>query len=527
MMKKMIASLALLAATLFSLSAKSITIGIRNPSEFNAVCASVQTALKGGYDDITVRFDKRVFYFNENHFNLVNLKYPGVKLTFDGGGATLIGAGYDLNASRKKKNRYVATWFGYNWREGIIDLDNLADVRPFGPLRQSKGKIEIVNAASGLCRMPSDEADLRSPAGMYIQFSSWYQGLIYPVTKIEKGYIYFTVNNLTKNGGYYNIEGDRQYAGMNPKYQLINDPSAEVWWSGGKLRFKKKGHYHVCLASEAIVVGDCHLKGLEFKNFNFLGNSDSAEILMHVYRTVGPVSVNHCSFRGIRNLVISSVETSGASYNDNIVEGCYRGFLRLFRESVGTQVCRNVMRDNQLLMNNYFQITCRGKNFTITDNVISDFTYGAIGLGDHFTVAGGAVCSGVVEGNEIYYTEEYRKAPSRTLMDSGAIYCWTQQQNVVIKNNYIHDYTGTKDNRGIFGDDGTCNTTVTGNRILRIGNSYCIDFRRVSSVETMSNSSVKKTNVGIKMSDNIIDGKVRFEPRSGDKTSRKGTNKVL
>ena len=96
-----------------------------------------------------------------------------------------------------------------------------------------------------------------------------------------------------------------------------------------------------------------------------------------------------------------------------------------------------------------------------------------------------------------------------------------------MRNNYIHDYTGSKDNRGIFGDDGTINATVTGNRILRIGNSYCIDFRRVECVETRSDSKVKKTNIGIKMYDNTVDGSVRFEPRPGDRTSRKGVNKNL
>lgn len=63
------------------------------------------------------------------------------------------------------------------------------------------------------------------------------------------------------------------------------------------------------------------------------------------------------------------------------------------------------------------------------------------------------------------------------LMDSGAIYTWTQNDQVIIRYNYIHDYTGASDNRGMFCDDGAANFKIIGNRILRIANSYCVDSR--------------------------------------------------
>ena len=262
-------------------------------------------------------------------------------------------------------------------------------------------------------------------------------------------------------------------------------------------------------------------------HFRFLGNRDTAEILFHFHKTEGILTVRNCSFNGIRNLILSCSEGASVQFIDNVSEGNYRGTYRTDRQSVGARVTGNSFRNNQLFINNSFDVICRGKNLLVKDNTFCDFTYGAIGLGSHFTEEGPAVCSGVVEDNEIYYTDAYRKEPSRTLMDSGAIYLWTKQNGITVRNNYIHDYTGSKDNRGIFGDDGTINATVTGNRILRIGNSYCIDFRRVESVETRSDSKVKKTNIGIKMYDNTVDGSVRFEPRPGDRTSRKGVNKNL
>ena len=94
-------------------------------------------------------------------------------------------------------------------------------------------------------------------------------------------------------------------------------------------------------------------------------------------------------------------------------------------------------------------------------------------------------------------------------MDSGAIYLWTQNDNVIIRYNYIHDYTGAGDNRGIFCDDGAANFKIIGNRILRIANSYCIDSRRIKD----QHPEIFTNNVNISITDNTVDGSIRFEGR--------------
>lgn len=526
-MKKSLILLAFWALFTLPATAASVTIEVRSQAEFDGLNAAILTALRSGSEEITVQLGEGVYFFSEKHINLNGLSYPGATVILEGNGAVLIGGGDDLMLRKKKKGRFTASYAGYDWRRGVIDLDRLEDVPPFGALRQAQGPVEILDAGTGLCRFKAPETAIKAPKGMMVQFSSWYQGMTCPVQKIEGGFLYFKVPQLSQSGGYYNVEGDRQYGGTYPKYQLINSPEAPLYWDGNRVRAVRKGRYHFCRNSQFLFVGNCAFKSFELRHFRFLGNSDTAEILFHFHKTKGRLAVAGCTFNGIRNLILSCADGASVQFLDNVSEGNYRGTLRADRESSGVQVLRNIFRNNQLLLNNTFDVICRGKDLLVKDNTFCDFTYGAIGLGSHFMEDGPAVCSGIVEDNEIFYTAAYRKEPSRTLMDSGAIYLWTKQNGVTVRNNYIHDYTGSKDNRGIFGDDGTINATVTGNRILRIGNSYCIDFRRVESVETRSDSKVKKTNIGIKMYDNTVDGSVRFEPRPGDRTSRKGVNKNL
>ena len=121
--------------------------------------------------------------------------------------------------------------------------------------------------------------------------------------------------------------------------------------------------------------------------------------------------------------------------------------------------------------------------------------------------------SGVIEDNELYYTPQYyTDYKKHTLMDSGAIYLWTQNDDVTIRNNYIHDYIGMADNRGIFCDDGAANFKIIGNRILRIANSYCVDSRKIKD----QRPEKFMNNVNISITDNVFDGRIRFEGRDGE-----------
>ena len=105
------------------------------------------------------------------------------------------------------------------------------------------------------------------------------------------------------------------------------------------------------------------------------------------------------------------------------------------------------------------------------------------------------------------------------LIDGGAIYCWTQNKDVVISNNYIHDISGPHGNRGILADDGSINLTICGNRVMNVSPSYCIDIRKAKRVAWRRKSKIKKVNVGNKIYDNVYDGRVRIYVDGSDSTS--------
>ena len=512
-------------------SVRSGKVNVSSQGEFDGLSTTIKTALSMGYNMIEVNFAPGLYYFRERHLELKNLNYPAATIVFNGNGAFIAGEGEDY-VLRPSGKHFSAAKRNYDYRNALVDVEARAELPPFGPMKQAQGRVEVVDASSKTCRFKTSEPNLSSTAAgnLYVQISKWYLGAVYKVQKIQNGYVYFTAPDLSNNGSYYNVDADWYFGKKHPKYQFLNYPGSDVYVQSGKLVSGEKRTIHECVASQFAEISSCKFKLLEFKDLNFIGNGPgvvSEPMLIHFFSLPGKTVVDGCTFSGIRTRVISSRHNDGASYYGNTITGCYEGFIFIDRESVGTQVYSNLFHDTQLYLKNSVDVYCRGGDFHIHDNEFRNFTCMAIGVGDHFTTGSESLCSGIVENNEIYYTEDYLKEPSHTLMDSGAIYCWTKQKDVTIRNNYIHDYGGTYLNRGIFGDDGTVNVKVYGNVITGIRNSYCIDFRRCANVETQSNSNVRKTNVGIQMYDNLVDGTVRFEPRSGDRTSRKGSNKSL
>jgi len=154
-----------------------------------------------------------------------------------------------------------------------------------------------------------------------------------------------------------------------------------------------------------------------------------------------------------------------------------------------------------------FCVNCGEAEYYIAYNTFVDFGYAAIGVGVWHGHIKNNLSRGIIEYNEMYYSPSYLANKGKyTLMDSGAIYTWTQNDDVIIRYNYIHDYEGMGDNRGIFCDDGANNLKIYGNVILKTPNCYSIDSRMAKDKrEGFTN------NANNFMANNVVDNGVRFQ----------------
>ena len=134
---------------------------------------------------------------------------------------------------------------------------------------------------------------------------------------------------------------------------------------------------------------------------------------------------------------------------------------------------------------------------------------------------------GLVEHNIIYYTKDYLLNISQYgLIDGGAIYIATKNDDLTVRYNYIHDISGAGSNRGIYCDDGARNFSIYGNIILNVYNSNCIDARYDPVLENYD--KMQKANINKVIKNNIMDGGLRIEGKPEDDNGCiKGSNFIL
>ena len=214
-----------------------------------------------------------------------------------------------------------------------------------------------------------------------------------------------------------------------------------------------------------------------------------------------------CSFSNIGGAVVYLTNTDNVIFERNTVRNTYGAALVSDNQSSATKAIKNSFENLDLKMSNSHGLLIQGADFLIEGNTFENFSYSAIGVGNHYTKKGLKPCYGKILDNEIFLSGDYLQHPEQhTLMDGGAIYVWTQTDGIEIYNNYIHDIVGMKDNRGIFCDDGAKNVTIKGNIIERIHNGACISLRECAYVAPY----VPDYNSGNTIEGNYVDGNVRF-----------------
>ena len=474
----------------------SVILPVTGQQDFDRLGERIDTLLLAGEREVEVRFAPGTYYFREGHLRLSGIEAPETIVRLKGDGAVL--TGYEDGQGPTFSCGFVN-------RERREAIDVLGPVRKAGfwPLRVPFSEDLYVLRCKGLPNVSEVGA-----AGMKIVLSQWFVGAVYDVVKISRGWIFFRrVPYRTR------IWSELRFGRCLPRFMLFSPGKA--------------GSHYPCAASNFLSVENSRFGSIVLEGIHFLGNGEGDRLIRFCGVDADSVVVRGCTFEGIRSKGILVEQTDCFRLLDNAFLKGALNQVFVDKTADDARIEGNRFLENGLLMTNDPVLDCKGSHFLVRNNYFRDFSYSAIGAGLHFTDTAGLVTSGVIEKNEICMSEGYRQAPMRSLIDGGAIYVWTQNKDLTIRENYIHDIAGPHGNRGIFGDDGVVNLTVTDNTVLRVRGSYAIDVRRVYRIGRRKDSALRLVNYGVVIKDNTYDGRVRLHVRKNDPDSYLGGNTKL
>lgn len=485
----------------------TFVVHIDKQSDFDYINNSISKAISEGNTDIQVIIKSGIYYYKESHIRRVNDHHPNVSINIQGEDAILIAAGTDYSNNSKYQGDFSPN-------ATFVDTQNLSSYDYWGDCDYADGLIQVVDEKKNLCRLPYSKAkDMRTQEcnNLYIRIPQWYKSSTYKVTKIEKGAIYFTTDKLEyiqKRGRQeYTVNYDYLFAGKNTRFLLCNptDQSKPMRIEGSKA-ICKNNQVHECSTCRFLSLDNVCFKNFTISGLYFLGNRDKNNHLISFVKTkTEKIEISNCRFEKIQSRIVFADDTPNLIFKGNTINQCRHHGFESTNSCENTVVTDNTFRDCGCNMLQTFCVNCKGKNYYIARNKFQNFGYGAIGIGVWHGSKKNHESSGIVEYNEIWYDSDYlAHLEQHTFMDSGAIYLWTQNDNVIIRYNYIHDYSGMFYNHGIYCDDGASNFKLIGNVIINITNNNSIDSRSCQS-------EFPESNQDIQMMYNIVDRPIKFE----------------
>ena len=474
----------------------SVILSVTGQQDFDRLGERIDSLLTAGERDVEVVFEPGTYFYRDDHLCLLGWLVPDVSLRLKGNGAVLVGIGDDD---------------GYAPEKGYADLAALVSVDVRQPVRKArswpipclfrKGLYKI------LCHEPGRSE--KEVADMRIILSQWFKGVDYKVVRIKNNCLYF----LKETPPDTRMWSELRFGRCLPRYILCTSPERKDLYAASASRF--------------LLVKDSSFQYIELTGFLFLVNGAGEPLLDFSAVRTDSIRIANCQFEGLHSQVIRVDRTDHVRIENDEFRKCYLGAVSVFPRSRDARIegCRFL--DNGIQMTNTPIVDCKGEDFLVRGNYFEDFSYSAIGVGLHFSDTAGCVTSGKVENNEICMSKAFRSGVPRELIDGGAIYIWTQNKDVSICRNYIHDIDGPHGNRGIFADDGAVNVDISENLLLNIAGGRGIDLRRAFRVQRKKGSVIRKVNIGNRMEANILDTRCRFFVRRKDKTSFKGENRYL
>ena len=444
-------------------------IKVRNQEQFNEVGKLILDATKAGRMNIVVKIGKGNYLFHENHINLANLKQEEVSITIKGCN-TVISSDQDYS-----NDNYCTS--------------------PWGELTTADGLIEVVDEERKLCKIPflNSMKDTDKSSYKQVQITQWFKAPKYEVERVDDSGVYFFANDLEyikqfgRSG--YNVNYDYLCAGKIPRFRLSDSRKVRP-----------------CIAACFLRINNSTLRSITLQGISFNGNKEGSSLFAMSSVKASAVVIQKCSFDYIRNTVASFSSTGNVVFNKNIITHTSGNELSFSGECKNVRVTNCRFENCGAVLGNTMCVRCNGGEYYIGNNVFCNFGYSAIGVGLWHGHEKKHDIRGIIEHNEIYFTDDYFAHREKyTLMDAGAIYVWTQNDDAIIRYNYIHDYGGMRFNSGLYCDDGASNCKIYGNIVLNVPDGCCITSRKVKDMK-----SAIKNNANNFMAGNVVDGAVVF-----------------
>lgn len=462
-------------------------IKVRNQQDFDGINSAISKAIGEGKKNILVKIGRGIYHFRQEHIRRKN-EQADISISFIGKNAVITS---DVNYN-------ITNGRGSGWQE----------------MQYADSIIQVVDEKKKLCMIPyanAMSANERKNVAK-VQITQWFRAKTYNVESIDQEGIYFIAPELAWDNNYghkgYNVNYDYLYLGKTPRFRLY-DTSQEP----------------NCTAARFLTLENCSYRSLSIKGIKF-ESADKGNILLH-FTSVNAkqIVINSCEFNYIRgNGVGYFCNTGNVVFDRNFVSNTGGDELFFTYNCQNIRITNNTFKNCGQNISNSFCVRCYEADYYIANNTFRDFGYGAIGVGVWHGFGKENYSGGIIEHNEIYFTPTYfAEAWKHMLMDSGAIYTWTQNDNVIIRYNYIHDYTGAGDNRGIFCDDGANNLKIYGNVVLNTPNCYSIDSRMAKD-----KGDDFMNNANNFMANNVVDNRVRFQGHSDvQRHVMKGANMIV
>lgn len=486
----------LLYAGLFT-SLWAVDIRVTDQLSFDRLDADLKAAIADSPGQVDVFIAPGNYFYRDKHLWLKDIQAEGTIVSFHGEGARF----YPAMREQATFDPYSAYY--------IPKEDSLTLIRRKDPIRMAGFLVWVVDRKNKICRIKVDrELPPEAVQDGYIYLTKWYRGRTYKIVKVKGRQVYFHADDLYQKRFLYNVNLDFTFSFHFPRYRLVHCGLSEP--EDGALYAE---------ATTFLCVEHTQLGGLSCEGITFIGNrfdeTQPGTGLIVYDAATAPGTFSRCRFEGIHSDVFNVSGTVDFGVEDCLFITNYRFCLKAAQDCDRIRFCRNTVRESGLCGDNVHVVYCNGKDFLIQDNLISDFGYGGIYTGLFHAVEKVNRISGLVSRNEIFQTPAYFKAaPDELLMDSGAIYIATQNDDVRIEDNYVHDINGPTYNRGIFADDGASHITIRHNRIENIS-YYALDIdpRSARKMLRRKNRKVDYAHVGIEISDNEVQGRFRI-PKS-------------